>query len=64
MEQSILKYIRPYRYPYVQKEEIENQVNDMLHAGIIQRFHSPFASPVLLVKKRTVVGVCVSIIVI
>lgn len=43
--------VRPYRYPQVQKNEIENQVNQMLESGVIQRSLSPFASLVILVKK-------------
>jgi hypothetical protein len=44
--------IRPYRYSPQQKTETENQVADMLKRGIIQPSSSPFASPVLLVKKK------------
>nr|XP_027093534.1 uncharacterized protein LOC113713927 [Coffea arabica] len=44
--------IPPYRYPHVQKNEIDNQVKDMLTSGLIQISHSPFASPALLVKKK------------
>jgi hypothetical protein len=44
--------VKPYRYPPLLKDEIEKQVKDMLEQGVIQKSHSSFASPVLLVKKE------------
>nr|XP_027099356.1 uncharacterized protein LOC113718666 [Coffea arabica] len=44
--------MKPYRYPHSQKAEIEKQIADMLKSGIIKPSNSPYASPVLLVKKK------------
>lgn len=44
--------VKPYRYPYFQKQEIEMLVTDMLQTGVIKKSQSAFSSPVLLVKKK------------
>ena len=44
--------IEPYRYPYVQKSEIECMIAKMLEAGIIQPSQSSFSALVVLVQKK------------
>ena len=44
-------YQRPYRYPYYQKIEIEKIVKELLEVGSFRNSQSPFASPILLVRK-------------
>lgn len=46
-------YIKNYRTPESQKEEIDNQINKMLNDGIIQPSTSPYNNPILLVPKKS-----------
>ena len=43
---------KPYHYSPNHKTEIKRQVQDLLQASLIAHSYSPFASPVLLVKKK------------
>ncbi|WVY93248.1 hypothetical protein V8G54_032336 [Vigna mungo] len=52
LSNSTLVKVRPYHYPYSQKQEIEAQVARMLISGEIRPSTSAFSSPILLVKKK------------
>lgn len=43
---------RPYRVSPAERHVIENQVSEMLERGVVQPSNSPWASPVVLVKKK------------
>ncbi|CAH2015473.1 unnamed protein product [Acanthoscelides obtectus] len=43
---------RPYRMPYTNRETFRDIVRDLLANKIIQESDSPYASPILLVKKN------------
>ena len=49
---SVPPNIRPYRYPYAQKSEIERMVAEMLEFVIIQPSQSSLSALVLLVHKK------------
>jgi predicted aspartyl protease len=43
---------RPYRYGPAQEQFIEERIKEMLQANIIRPSTSPYASPIVLVKKK------------
>ncbi|GKB12450.1 hypothetical protein Tco_0846373 [Tanacetum coccineum] len=44
--------IRPYRHPPMQKDAIEVIVKELLNSVVIKPSNSPFASPIVMVKKK------------
>jgi hypothetical protein len=44
---------RPYRMSFTERNLTRNMVSEMLDAGIVKESSSPYASPVVLVKKKT-----------
>ncbi|GJX65231.1 hypothetical protein Tco_0299574 [Tanacetum coccineum] len=44
--------VKPYRYPHYQKQIMTDLIADMLKDGLIKPSHSPYSSPVLLVRKK------------
>ncbi|KAA0039461.1 Ty3/gypsy retrotransposon protein [Cucumis melo var. makuwa] len=44
--------VRPYRYGFHQKEEMEKLIQEMLNSGVIRPSIDPYSSPMLLVKKK------------
>jgi hypothetical protein len=44
--------MKPYKYSPTRKDEMERQIKDMLTNGIIRPSQSPFALPIILVKKN------------
>ncbi|GJR76305.1 putative mitochondrial protein [Tanacetum coccineum] len=44
--------IRPYKHPLIQKDDIEAMVTELLDSRMIRESHSPFSSPIIMVKKK------------
>nr|GEY82479.1 hypothetical protein [Tanacetum cinerariifolium] len=44
--------VRPYRHPPTQKDAIENMAQELLDTGVIKPSNIPFASPIVMVKKK------------
>jgi RNase H-like domain found in reverse transcriptase/Reverse transcriptase (RNA-dependent DNA polymerase)/Integrase zinc binding domain len=45
-------YVKPYRLPYSQKQEIDRQINEMIRNDIIEEARSEWSSPILVVPKK------------
>ena len=43
---------RPYLLPYALRENLKREIEDMISFGIIRESNSPFASPIVIVKKK------------
>lgn len=50
-EDKVINY-KPYRMSFHEREVVRDIVTELLNAGIVERSTSPYASPVLLVKKK------------
>lgn len=44
---------RPYRLSQKEREEVQNMVDELSDAGMIRESNSPYASPIILVRKKT-----------
>ena len=44
--------VKPYRHPHHHKTEIEILIYDLLNCGVITESQSPYAAPVVLVRKK------------
>lgn len=44
---------RPYRLSYDERQTVREMIDEMLKAGIIRESNSQFASPIIIVKKKT-----------
>ena len=44
-------HCKPYRLPYAARQELKKDIKEILDLGIIRESKSPYASPVVIVKK-------------
>lgn len=45
-------FVKPYRYPYVYKEEVQNQLDKLVAQKIIRPSDSPYNAPLWIVPKK------------
>lgn len=46
-------FSKSYRYPYIHKEEVKEQIQQMLKDKIIRPSNSPYSAPIWIVPKKT-----------
>ena len=46
----------PYRLPYAYRQQVQEELADMLESGIIEESSSEWASPIVLVHKKAMCG--------
>lgn len=44
---------RPYRLSFTERQLVQDMINEMLDSGIIRESNSPYASPIVLVNKKS-----------
>lgn len=45
-------FSKTYRYPYIHKNEVRNQIQEMLESGIIRPSNSPYSDPIWIVPRK------------
>lgn len=45
-------YQRPYPLPYALRDKVREEIDNMLAAGIVEPSDSPYAAPIVLIKKK------------
>ena len=45
-------HCKPYPLLYAMREELGNEVDSMLEMGVVRPSTSPYASPIIMVKKK------------
>lgn len=44
---------RPYRLSFSERKKVQDMVDEMMECGIVRESNSPYASPIVLIKKKT-----------
>ena len=47
-----LVHLKAYSLPYALRQELKDEIREMLDMGVIRKSSSPYASPVVIVKKK------------